>query len=40
MASANMSDVDRTTQRYQGTTTTTTDQGVVEVVDKRNDQPL
>ncbi|PLZ95453.1 signal transduction histidine kinase LytS [Fischerella thermalis CCMEE 5268] len=40
MASADMSDVDRTTQRYQGTTTTTTDQGVVEVVDKRNDQPL
>jgi hypothetical protein len=40
MASADLSDVDRTTQRYQGTTTTTTDQGVVEVVDKRNDQPL
>jgi hypothetical protein len=39
-----MNDVDRTTQRYQGTTTTTTttttpDEGVVEIVDKRNDQP-
>lgn len=40
MASADLSDVDRTTQKYQGTTTTTADQGVVEVVDQRNDQPL
>ncbi|MBD2434701.1 MULTISPECIES: general stress protein [Fischerella] len=36
VASADMNDIDRTTQRYTGTTT---DEGVVEIVDKRNDQP-
>ncbi|WP_026732725.1 general stress protein [Fischerella sp. PCC 9605] len=38
VASADMNDVDRTTQRYTGTTTTT-DQDVVEIVDRRNDEP-
>ncbi|WP_315787968.1 general stress protein [Fischerella sp. JS2] len=34
-AEMNVNNVDRTTQRYTGTTT---DEGVVEIVDKRNDQ--
>ncbi|KOP24423.1 signal transduction histidine kinase LytS [Hapalosiphon sp. MRB220] len=35
-----MNNMDRTTQRYTGTTTTgtTTDEGVVEIVDKRDEQ--